>query len=342
MLYNEQKKNEALNKGVTVFYFYSVDPFLARSNAEKTVKKLLEQDGETTQLDGPAPSVEEIVMAAGTISFFGTRRIVELPMLQPSAYSEKDLAEICDILSSTENAVFVIYSVFAEERGKIKLNKQAKKLIETCEAIGYAAEVAHPGVQEMRLLLRQRAQERQTVLSENAAGVLLERCGQDLFLLENEVDKLASASGYTEITPSLIAEMGTQNLEADVFDMVRFITAKNATKACEKLDTLLRLQNDPIAITAAMIGSYVDLYRVKVGMAAKKGYAQVHKEFGYKGSDYRLKKSAETASRYTLSQLEQCLEILCELDKGLKGSPVDSGILLQTALCRLARAGVSR
>lgn len=68
----------------------------------------------------------------------------------------------------------------------------------------------------------------------------------------------------------------------------------------------------------------------------------MHKDLGYKGSDYRLKKSAETAARYTLPQLEQCLEILLELDQGLKGSPTDSAVLLQTTLCRLAAAGVTR
>lgn len=57
---------------------------------------------------------------------------------------------------------------------------------------------------------------------------MLERCGQDMFLLENEVDKLAAASGYTEITPALVVEMGTRNLEADVFDMVRCVTSRNA------------------------------------------------------------------------------------------------------------------
>lgn len=342
MLHSEQKQQTALKNGVPVFYFYSTDPFLARAHADKITAKLMEEDGETTRLDGPVPSVEEIVMAAGTISFFGTRRIVELPLLQPTAYSDKDLTEVCDIIKSAENAVFVIYSVFAQERGKIKLGKQAKKLIETCESVGYAAEITHPGPQELRRILRQRAEQQKTVLSENAAGVLLERCGQDLFLLENEVDKLAAASGYTEITPGLVAEMGTQNLEADVFEMVRFITGKNATKACEKLEALLRLQNEPVAIAAALIGSYVDLYRVKCGAAVKKGYAQVHKEFGYKGSDYRLKKSLETASRYTLPQLEKCLEILMELEKGLKGSPINKTILLQTTLCRLAAAGVSR
>ena len=72
------------------------------------------------------------------------------------------------------------------------------------------------------------------------------------------------------------------------------------------------------------------------------GRVYLNKEFGYKGSDYRLKKSLEAAIRYTLPQLERCLEILMELDKGLKGSPVSSTVLLQTALCRLAAAGVSR
>lgn len=339
MLHSEQKRNAALKNGAPVFYFYSTDPFLARSAADKTAAALVDQGGETTRLEGPAPTVEEIVMAAGTISFFGTRRVVELPALQPSAYTDKDMTEVCDTLKSAENAVFVLYSVLPEERGRIKLGKQAKKLVETCEVLGYAAELARPGLQEMRRILRERAEAQGAALPENAAAALLERCGQDLFLLENEVDKLAAASGYTEITPALVAEMGTLDLEADVFEMVRHVTARNPFKACEKLDTLLRLQNEPIAITAALIGSYVDMYRVKAGQQVKKPYGQVHKEFGYKGSDFRLKKSSETAARYTKAQLARCLDVLLELDRELKGSPVEGTVLLQTALCRLAAGG---
>ena len=106
--------------------------------------------------------------------------------------------------------------------------------------------------------------------------------------------------------------------------------------------TLLRLQQEPIAITGAMIGSYVDLYRVKLGASKRKSYAAVFKDFGYKGSDYRLKRSAETASHYTLPQLEACMQILLELDKSLKSQPVSAQTLLETALCRLAMAGGRR
>ena len=94
--------------------------------------------------------------------------------------------------------------------------------------------------------------------------------------------------------------------------------------------------------TAAMIGSYVDLYRVKLGAAKRKNYSAVHKDFGYKGSDYRLKRSAETAAHYTLPQLEACLQVLLELDQSLKSQPVAAQTLLETALCRLALAGSGR
>ncbi len=52
-------------------------------------------------------------MAAGTISFFGTRRVVVLPELDPAAYGDKDLDELCSTLSSLENAVVVLGSVFS-------------------------------------------------------------------------------------------------------------------------------------------------------------------------------------------------------------------------------------
>ena len=77
MLYNKTQWREAVDKAAPVYYFYSSDPFLARTAAEKTLAELAAAtDGETTVLDGPAPGVEELVMAAGTISFFGHNSFV--------------------------------------------------------------------------------------------------------------------------------------------------------------------------------------------------------------------------------------------------------------------------
>ena len=300
------------------------------------------EDEETTVLDGATPGIEQLIMAAGTISFFGTRRVVVLPEIDPSAYSDKDLDELCETLGSLENAVVVLGTVFDLERNKLKLGKRAQKLINQCKKLGFAEELAKPKPYELKIMMIERAKAQGTNLPEGAAGALLERCGEDPFLLENEVDKLCAVSGYKTVTTAMVAEMGTVSLEADVFEMIRMITAKNATGACKKMQTLLRLQQEPIAITAAMIGSYVDLYRVKLGAVRRKNYSTVFKDFGYRGSDYRLKRSAETAAHYTLPQLEACMQVLLELDKSLKSQPVDDGVLMETALCRLALAGSSR
>lgn len=339
----ETKLRQLSEKGCPVYYFYSSERYLVRQQIAAVTKLLAaESDEDATVLDGGTPELEQLVMAAGTISFFGTRRVVVLPEIQPGSYSDKDLDELCGILSSLENAVVVLGSVLETERGKLKLGKRVQKLIAQCKSLGFAEELAKPKPFELKMLMIERAKQQGTTLPDGAASALLERCGEDPFLLENEVDKLCALSGYQTISPSMVAEMGTVSLEADVFEMIRMITAKNATGACKKLQVLLRLQQEPIAITAAMIGSYVDLYRVKLGAANRKNYSTVFKDFGYKGSDYRLKRSAETASHYTLAQLEGCLQVLLELDQSLKSQPTDDQILLETTLCRLAMTGSGR
>ena len=81
------------------------------------------------------------------------------------------------------------------------------------------------------------------------------------------------------------------------------------------------------------------MYRAKCGAAAHRDSAAVHKDFGYRGSDWRLRKASREAARYTRAQLEQMLDILLRLDAQLKRSPADKAVLLQTALCEMMQIG---
>lgn len=339
MIVNAQKLEAVLQKPLdqSVYYFFSTEEYLVRQAARRAVESLCRESGEdATVIPGPVPDLDQVVMAAGTISFFGTRRVVELPMVQPGSFSDKDLAALGDVLASAENAVFVITTVFADD--KAKSGKRAKVLLAQADKLGVAADLAAPTQSDALRMITQRAADQNTRLDPGAARALLDRCGLDLFLLNNEVDKLAAASGYTTIDSDLVSRMAARSLEADVFDMVRLVQAKKSTLAFRKLEELLLLQNDPIAISAALSGSYVDLYRAKTGMAAGRSYSQIHKDFGYRGSDWRMKKAAESASRLSAKQLRNILEILLELDQALKSSPTDKAVLLQTALARIIAA----
>ena len=113
--------------------------------------------------------------------------------------------------------MLVLGSVFEADRtGKPRPGKRAQRLVAQCKKLGYAEEMARPGPTELRQMAAERAQVQGAQLTGPALTALLERCGEDPYLLENEVDKLAALSGYQTITPAMVAEAGVGSLEAGV------------------------------------------------------------------------------------------------------------------------------
>lgn len=342
MLYSENELNKRLKAGCGLYYFYASDEALVHAAAQKALKYLTRDDPETTVLDGPTPSVEEIVLAAGTISFFGDRRLVLMPLIRPSTYSDKDLQELCDTLSDTENAIFVMTSLVEERFGKLRPGKREQKLISCCEKLGYCVQINKPTASALQAMARDWAKETGAAFAPGAEAALLARCGEDQFLLRNEIEKLAALADYGTITPQMIAQLGTVTLDADTFDMVKLVTSGQTEKAQQKLKMLLALQNDPIMITGALISNYLDLYRVLLGRRSRRALSAVAKDFGYSGNwNYRLSTTEKTAARFKRAQLEECLHILQRLDTDLKSSRLDADLLMQKALCELALAGRS-
>lgn len=340
MLYSEKELEKCLKAGCALYYFYASDEALVHTAAQKTLKYLNRDDPETTVLDGPTPSVEEIVLAAGTISFFGGKRLVLMPLIRPSTYSDKDLQELCDTLADTENAIFVLTSIIEESYGKLRPGKREQKLIANCEKLGYCVQLNRPTGAALQAMARDWAKEAGADFAPGTEAALLARCGEDQFLLKNEVEKLAALANYSTITKEMVSRLGTVTLDADTFDMVKLLTSGQADKAQQKLKTLLALQNEPIMITGALISNYLDLYRVLLGRRSRRSLGDVAKDFGYKGNwNYRLNSTEKTALRFKRAQLEDCLHILQRLDTDLKSSKLDADLLMQKALCELALAG---
>uniref|UniRef100_UPI003FEE484D DNA polymerase III subunit delta n=1 Tax=Gemmiger formicilis TaxID=745368 RepID=UPI003FEE484D len=340
MLYSEKELEKCLKAGCALYYFYASDEALVHTAAQKTLKYLNRDDPETTVLDGPTPSVEEIVLAAGTISFFGGKRLVLMPLIRPSTYSDKDLQELCDTLADTENAIFVLTSIIEESYGKLRPGKREQKLIASCEKLGYCVQLNRPTGAALQAMARDWAKEAGADFAPGTEAALLARCGEDQFLLKNEVEKLAALANYSTITKEMVSRLGTVTLDADTFDMVKLLTSGQADKAQQKLKTLLALQNEPIMITGALISNYLDLYRVLLGRRSRRSLGDVAKDFGYKGNwNYRLNSTEKTALRFKRAQLEDCLHILQRLDTDLKSSKLDADLLMQKALCELALAG---
>ncbi len=190
MLYSEKELEKRLQSGCALYYFYASDEALVHAAAQKALKYLNRDDPETTVLDGPTPSVEEIVLAAGTISFFGGKRLVLMPLIRPSTYSDKDLQELCDTLADTENAIFVMTGVVEEAYGKLRPGKREQSSSAAAKSWGTAcrSKKPPPGA-ALQAMARDWAKQAGAAFCTGAEAALLVRCGEDQFLLKNEIEK---------------------------------------------------------------------------------------------------------------------------------------------------------
>ena len=168
-----------------------------------------------------------------------------------------------------------------EKFGKLRPGKREQKLIAACERIGYCAQINKPGRSELQALARGWAEEAGASFAPGTETALLDRCGEDQFLLQNEIAKLAALANYGIITQEMVQQLGTVTLDADTFEMVELVVSGRADQAQKRLKILLELQNDPIMITGALIGNYLDLYRVFLGKRGRRSLADVAKDFGY-------------------------------------------------------------
>lgn len=325
-----------------VYYFASTETPLLREAAGR-VKQALSGAGEAdfTRVDGPAPDIGEVIAAAGSISFFGTPRVVEIREISPQAMSDKDAEELAALFGQLENAVLVVTCLYKDKR--VQTGKKAKMLLKAAQQEGCGTEMAKPTRKENLDWINRQAEMEQAAFAPGAAQVFLDRAGEDRVLLKTEVQKLAAISGYGTITSELVERYGVWNVEADVFALARFITSGNAPAAFERLQELFDRRHEPIAISAALAGTFTDMLRVRIGTESRHAVGEVFTDMGYTGSEWRLQKAKENSARYTTASLQKCIICLAELDRQLKSSALpDKTILLEAAVGEIIRLGGRR
>ena len=167
---------------------------------------------------------------------------------------------------------------------------------------------------------------------------LVELCGDDLLHISNEVEKLAAAADYGEITEALVNDLCVRTAEAGVYDMISQIEKGDTKAAMRTLGEMLDDRNEPLGITAALNTAVINYYRARLARDRKLSEKQLTELFAYKENDRKVSIAYSRCTKFSLAQLERAVAVLSELDLALKSSAVDDRILLETGTARLIAA----
>ena len=153
--------------------------------------------------------------------------------------------------------------------------------------------------------------------------------------LSGEIDKICAYSGAEEIRKSDIDAVTEPVLDAVVFQMTDALSAGQYAEALLKLQQLLKMQQEPLAILGAVGGHFRRLSTARTLADKGKTSAQLQKLYGL--PDYPARKTMEAARRFKPEFCKKAAELVLETYYRMKTSFDDSERLLELLILQLAQ-----
>ncbi len=318
-----------------LYVFYGEETFLLHYYL-KQLKKLLVDDltesfnfhrltAETFGLHAFADSVENLpMMAEHTMVWVEDVDMFKLPEAGRNQMNEmlSDIPDFCTV-------VFTYLTV------PWKPDKRQKKLWDTLSKNGVIVEFAKQSQRDLVPWITRHFAAQKKRISPDLCTYLIDLTGGTMTALSGEISKLCAYSGSDEITRSDIDAVVEPVLDAVVFQMTDLMSQREYGKALQKLQQLLKMQQEPIAILGAIGGHFRRLATAKTLTDHGKGAGELMRLCGL--GDYPARKTMAAASRFSSEFYKKAAKQVLETDYRMKTSFDDPQRLLELLILDLAQ-----
>lgn len=332
------KKQIRENNFSRLYLFYGEESYLKQQYVSRIIEKTTQESFRTFNLhtlSGKDTTLDEIDECCEAMPMMGDYSVTVVNDMDLSKLDMGKSGKLCQLISDVPDTSVLIF-----KQDTVSVDRKDKKWSEVIKAFdkfGCAVCLDKKTGADLVKMLVGGAKKRDCVLSNADARYLISLVGDDLNVLLNELEKVCLFAEKREITQRDIDAVAVKSTEATAFTLTKFLIAGNFDKAYEALDTLFFTKTEPTLIMGALISAYVDMYRAKVAITNGENSSAPAKAFNYRGREFRLSNAARDASKLSIIQLRNALEILSEADEKLKTNYEESKVRLtiEEAMVRL-------
>ena len=153
--------------------------------------------------------------------------------------------------------------------------------------------------------------------------------------LNGEIEKICSYSGADEIRKTDIDAVTEPVLDAVVFQMTDLLSAGRYDQALVMLQTLLKRQQEPLAILGAVGGHFRRIGTARTLLDNGRNSGELQRLCGL--PDYPARKTMEAARRFRPEFCRIAAQLILETDYKMKTSADDNERLLELLIMQLAQ-----
>lgn len=175
-------------------------------------------------------------------------------------------------------------------------------------------------------------------ISPQAINLLIRFVGNDLWIMANEVDKLALFTGGRRIEEEDVRAVVSYAQEANVFAMIDAVLEFRVGVAQELLQQLLKQGTAPAQLLVMLSRQARIIFQIKEMRGRKKSRTDIQNKLGLT-SDFVLRKAWEQADRYSPARLREVYHKLLETDLSIKTGKLEGELGLNILIAELGQRG---
>ena len=325
-------KNKDLGR---LYIFHGEETFLLHHYLGQMKKQLLDPLTESFnyhRLNNETFDIRSFADAVENLPMMAEHTFVQVEDIDPFKMNEGDRAKMAEIFSDIPDYCTVVFSYIT---AAWKPDKRLKKLWEAIDGNGLIVEFARQDQRDLIAWVTRHFAARQKRISTDLCAYLIDITGGTMTALSGEIDKICAYSGADEIKKTDIDAVTEPVLDAVVFQMTDLLSAGRYDQALLKLQTLLKMQQEPLAILGAVGGHFRLIGTARTLLDHGKTSGELQRLCGI--PDYPARKTMEAARKFRPEFCAKAAELVLETDYKIKTSFDDSERLLELLILQLAQ-----
>ena len=308
-----------------LYLFHGEEPYLI----EQAVTRVRHRVGKGTSVRSFSmgeDSLDRVLETWGVPSLFAATSLVVLKRADRLRAADRErLEREAELRDATQPLV-----VCAQGRVDV-----TQKFFARCAKVGFVAEFRPPFANQVPVWAQRFARERKVTLTEEAATLLAELIGADLFALANEIDKLAAfVMPKTDIDAEAVTACVGNLPTSTVFDLADALGQRDRQKALALLRQVLMDERDALPVLQALVGHFRRLWRVKELVASGAPEIQIERATGLRGM--RLRAMLSQCRLFSVADLRLLFHRAADMDLIFKSSRLSPAALFDSLIMAMS------
>lgn len=328
-IFTMKNLNEDIKTGKfhPVYLLYGEEAYLKNQYKTRLKKAILPEEDTMnfSSFEGKGTDVRQIIDQADTVPFFAEHRLI---LVENSGFFKNACPELADYLPSMPRETILI---FVEN----EVDKRSR-MFKAVKSGGRIVEMARQDQRTLSAWVQGMLKKEGRNITRDALTLFLEKAGDDMENISNELEKLLSYTADQEVIEAGDVEaICTVTTESRIFDMIRALAEKKQRKALELYYDLLALKEPPMRILFLIARQFNQMLQVKdlrdqgldgKTIASRSGLAP-----------FAARRSLEQSSSFSKDELRRAVEDCVGAEEAVKTGKLGDRLAVEMLIVQYSR-----